>query len=437
MIAFKANNLLDSGLIGEASAEYFKNIVDSMKNYSADDAMRTDKLTAITVFFNSRLNFNEAFVQDIMNDKTVRAFFGAAGHMPFSVGEHMISTVLTIAKLKGIRCIAENGEYLKADGTTTPEISEAVSLYDSIIFDEKSRRISINPKVFATTSNFTSRIMRNDKGEIDERSYNNMVSEIGLNISDLISNTQGYYGNRGLSEMDKKVAGTALMSLRKFLPRKMMMTFSGWQYALKDFDTLYNPETGEYDEDLINGNAFGDEAIMGMVTAEIIQIMEGYRKTEGSTAEKVWGGVKAAVGKNDDKVSEIIVSNASRLRWTGIFAGSFYGLYLLSSLVAPGGDDEEGGFIENIGFLSPYIALRVFNELTYFANPGELLRSFNNVSQSFGFISDLAKLAGDLFGDIDKLPKDLGRVVSYDNYFRLFMDGHLKNKINGLENGNY
>jgi hypothetical protein len=438
MIAFKANNLLDSNLIGEASTEYFKNIVDSMKNYSADDAMRTDKLTAITVFFNSRLNFNEAFVQDIMNDKTVRAFFGAAGHMPFAVGEHMISTVLTIAKLKGIRCIAENGEYLKADGTTTPEISEAVSLYDSIIFDEKSRRISISPKVFATTSNFTSRIMRNDKGEIDERSYNNMVSEIGLNISDLISNTQGYYGNRGLSEMDKKVAGPALMSLRKFLPRKMMMTFAGWQYALKDFDTLYNPETGEYDEDLINGNAFGDEAIMGMVTAEIIQIMEGYRKTEGSTAEKVLGGVKAAVGKNDDKVSEIIAYNASRLRWTGIFAGSFYGLYLLSSLVAPGGDDEEGGFIENIRFLSPYIALRVFNELTYFANPGELLRSFNNVSQSFGFISDLAKLAGDLFtGDIDKLPKDLGRIVSHDNYVRLFMDGHLKNKINGLENGNY
>lgn len=157
-------------------------------------------------------------------------------------GEHMMSSVLTFATLKGVKVMNAKGDLINKKGDVVTSKKDAASLFDMLEYDSKTKTLSMSNKFTYTTHTYGLRY--NEGGS----------AHINMLIKKKSHDFYGSYDPGLQGELQKTYYGKTLMMFKKFFIPGLQYRFRGYSNIkyhpdeMRNMDKVYNSSLKEYEE---------------------------------------------------------------------------------------------------------------------------------------------------------------------------------------------
>lgn len=302
------------------------------------------------------------FVED---NKFKRLFKGSSAHALNNSAEHAIQSMLMYAAMDNIKVMNENGEYLTETGTTT-DINKAMSLDEA--YKVKDNKLILDPRVAKTTFD--------ESMEVGQ----DLEFLVSRYMRDLNAYMQGQYSSQKKSEIQRYWYGSAIMMLRKWLPRGLKRRWRGISTVMLSKDQL-TLDDRFYSRPL---RAF-QEGYYTTLGRFVYQLVSQGKSLKWEMITTDWAMLTEGEQANIKKATMELVSATIML----VLASALKGL----------GDDEEDEATKRFYFTMAYFALRLEKELFTYVNPVEVTKTLKSPSAGMIMIDRALHLLNQLSSD--------------------------------------
>jgi len=360
--------------------EYFngKDLKKAIASYSGDfvnivqDANRmTYEKTSKTNLMLQRFDVTGDFqglANSMLKDNRMKEVFDRATlHSVSGIAEHNIQGTLMMAILNGIKPLDANGKYLTTDGTTEDR-SKALTMWD--VYTTKDGNLVLDPRVVTNTRDRN----KTEWNEDQEFELSSMIKQINAQLN-------GNYDPKNRATMQTHAACNLVLQLRKWLPQGVNTRFGGissvsWKLmSERNLDELYATGYNEATRSFSEGR---------YVTA--MNFLGSWYKRSKDEKHTLMSSRKEAFAEMGDHERANMAKNLAELVLTGTMAMTAAALAGLAN--AAGDDDDQ--FL----WFAAYMAKRTQNELTFFLNPAEIVKTFNSPAVSLKILADSTKMMG-------------------------------------------
>lgn len=224
----------------KAENEYRKDTINILKDTT--NAHKTSKTNQLLHMYNvmGGLTLQQ---QEYLKTKFLNKFGSTTMLNVFNEsGEHMMSSVLTMAILDSIKVMNQDHRYIDKDGNVVNSPDKAASLLDMHKIDETTGLLEIDEKVHYTSHTPEVSIHKGGRAHI--------ARLIKKRSSDLF----GDYDSALQGEIMKKWYGKMLMMFKRFLPPGLLHRFRGIETVMKhpdeisDDERIFNTGLRDFDE---------------------------------------------------------------------------------------------------------------------------------------------------------------------------------------------
>lgn len=180
-------------------------------------------------------------------------------------GEHMLTSILTMAVLDNLKVQNKNREYINSEGKVVKDKKDAASLLDMLKRDDNGK-LQMNEAVAYTDHNLTTEYHKGGKAHIN------------LFIKRKIHDTMGTYDPNFQNELYRAWYGKLLMMFKRFLIPGLQARWKGISYShidredLDESQLMYSTALKEYEEGTyttltrtVNASKFFSELFQGNV----------------------------------------------------------------------------------------------------------------------------------------------------------------------------
>lgn len=351
----------------KAIASYTGDFVNIVQDANRMTYEKTSKTNLMLQRFDVTGDF-QGLSNSMLKDNKMKEFFDRATlHSLSGIAEHNIQATLMMAILNNIKPLDANGNFLTKDGTTEDR-NKALSMWD--VYTTKDGNLVLDPRVVTNTRDRS----KTEWNEDQEFELSSLIKQINSRLN-------GNYDPKNRALMQTHATCNLVLQLRKWLPQGVKTRFDGisnvsWSLmSERNLDELFATGYNEATRSLSEGR---------YITA--MNFLGSWFKRAKDEKHTLMSARKEVFAEMGDHERANMAKNLAELVTTGMMAISAAALAGLAN--AAGDDDDQ--FL----WFAAYMAKRTQNELTFFVNPAEMIKTFNSPAVALKILADSAKMMG-------------------------------------------
>jgi hypothetical protein len=351
--------------------EYLKESVALAKDGGRLQHVKESKLNLILQNFDVMGEF-DGLKNDMMRNEKVKAALNLDNLNIFNAAaEHGIQSVLTISLMDNIKALDKDGDYIDKDGNKVSE-GDAMTMWEA--YEAKDGKLILNEHVATNTFNRGAKEWSRDVQEF-EMSYYLKAINIKLN---------GNYDPKRKTMAQQNAIGAMMMSMRQWLPTTTKERYLGINLlngrTLSDLTDEELAESPFYNEATKSVEVGRYAALWGLIS-------KGFKR--GSMKKMYLDSFRAWKDIYDNDLYDV---ERSAIASSATGFGTTVAMYTLAAAAAAvAGDDDDDDFMSSAKWFAALMAQRSFNELTFYINPNEWLRTADS---PFVALKSLSKVFG-------------------------------------------
>jgi hypothetical protein len=355
--------------VNSAQVEYIKSLGGIIADIGKPNGRATSKINLAIEKFNMMGEFN-GFINDMMQDTKVKQLFTTGSlHGMSGLAEHHIQSVLMMAAMKAIKVYDIKGNPIVENG-------KDMNMWDAYSVETKddSARLVMDPRVAKTSRNMNASDWVVDKDGVSEGEF-----ETAIYLRYLNANLNGNYDPANLALAQRYVIGQAAFMLKKWMPRGAALRFKGFDVSNELFNERL--DRGEILDEREYSEALQDREVGRYTVAKnfFMTMFKRFKTEKLKAISSTWEDM------DEMEFAHMQKNIVGMLTTISMFAAS--------SLLAGMADEEEDA---NTLWFWAYVLKKSQQEMTFWVNPSDFLRtvgtpiaSFRTLSQIFSIFEDL------------------------------------------------
>jgi hypothetical protein len=353
-----------------AFGQYRKHLGGVITDIGRIDNTQQSKVNLVLDKFDMMGDFN-GMAKDLSQNHKIQSFLRKERLHGFSgLAEHHIQGVLMISTLSAIKVFDKNNKPIMNEKGEQMNMWEAYSVKEN---SEGLNDLVLDPRVKNSTRNRTGKGFEKQDG-ITEAEF-----ELSMFMKYLNADLNGNYDPKSQAMAQQYVIGQAAFMLKKWLPRGAASRYRGFT---KSNDILANRIDQEGDNFMIDEDEYSEalrDRIQGRYTT-----LKNFANT---VRKRVKDEGMKAVSSTWDDLDPLELANMQKNLYGActtlfFFAGS-------SFLAALAADDDGEGSNKELFFLA-YLMKRAQQEMTFWANPTDFMRTLGTPITALKTLSSLS-----------------------------------------------